>query len=229
LLPTEGKVKVFGLDTLAEDDIPSIRSRSSLVLQNPDHQLLANTVREDVAFGLVQLGLKEEEARERVEQALRFLGIEHLASRDPFTLSAGEKKKVALAGALARRPALLISDESTGMLDPASREEVMEALLSWMRKSGAALLHATHRAEEIALGDRVVLLDRGQMVFSGNPVDLLEGKTPSEMGLRPPQRWELVRELARRGHRISASPLTFSSLVEALSRLLEKGGGGHDT
>ena len=225
LLPTRGKVTVFGLDTEEERHLPLIRSRSSLVLQNPEHQLLASTVREDVAFGLAQLGLGEEEVAERVEEVLRFLGIEHLAGRDPFTLSSGERKKVALAGALARRPRLLVSDESTGMLDPASREELLEALLAWRRESGAALLHATHRGEEIMLADRAVLLRDGEVLFSGEPELLFEGKDAMESGLRPPARWELVRELSRRGLRPDYPSLTFSGIAEALAALLERGTG----
>lgn len=227
LLPTRGRVRAFGLDTAEEDHLPTIRSRCSLVLQNPDHQLLASTVREDVAFGLSRLGLEREEIWERVDEVLAFLGIDSLSDRDPLTLSMGERKKVALAGALVRHPRLLISDESTGMLDPASREEIMEALISWKERSGAALLHATHREEEVAMADRAILLEGGKAVFTGNPMDLFDLEDARELGLSPPPLVELARELARRGHPLSIPRWSFHRIAASLSALVGRDEGGY--
>ncbi len=226
LLPSRGRIRAFGLDTAEEDLLPTIRSQCSLVLQNPDHQLLASTVREDVAFGLSRLGLEMEEIRERVDEVLAFLGIDSLADRDPLTLSMGERKKVALAGALVRRPRLLISDESTGMLDPASREEIMEALISWKERSGAALLHATHREEEVAMADRAILLNGGRAVFTGRPMELFDLEEARELGLAPPPLVELARELARRGHPLSTPRWSFHRIADSLSALVGHDDGG---
>lgn len=172
LLPSAGSVTVDGIGTGDESAAFRVRSRVGLVLQNPDNQIVGAVVEEDVAFGPENLGVAREEIRERVDAAIAAVGLDGLERREPHLLSEGQKQRLAIAGALAMAPAYLVLDEPTAMLDPAGREAVLGVLGS-LRLSGRGILHITHDASEAALADRVIALERGEVVFSGDPGSLL--------------------------------------------------------
>lgn len=217
LIPARGRVLVHGLDTSVPEELSLIRREVALLMQNPDHQLVASTVEEDVAFGPENLGLSPGEVRERVEEALRTANITGLRRRQPHLLSMGEKKLVALAGALAVRPRILLADEFTSMLDPAARKGMMGLLLRLKEKAGITLLYVTHRPEEFILADRLILLEEGRLVYDGPPLDFLEDsnlrkRTASHL----PETISLARELARRGWAVPERPRDVEELVEAV-------------
>ena len=172
LLPTEGQVLVNGLDTKNEDDLLSIRQQVGMVFQNPDNQLVATVVNEDVAFGLENIGVPTEEMPGRIEKALRDVGMLEFANRAPHTLSGGQKQRVAIAGVLAMQPEAIIFDESTAMLDPQGRREVMAAVKQLNREQGITVLWITHFMEEAVECDQVHVMHEGQIVLSGTPREI---------------------------------------------------------
>lgn len=217
LLPSRGRVLIHGLDTARPDNLPLIRRRVGLVMQNPDHQVVASTVEEDVAFGPENLGLPREEIEDRVEEALRLVNITYLRRRQPHLLSLGEKKRVALAGVLAMRPRILVTDEVTSMLDPTGRKEMMDLLLRLREKTGVTLVHVTHRPEEFYFADRLILLEEGCLIYEGLPEDFSNDFSMwSRIKTRPPEVLVLVRELRKRGWWIPENPLDAEEVVEGL-------------
>ncbi len=217
LLPTEGRVFVHGLDTSAPGELARIRAWVGLIMQDPDHQIVASTVEDDVAFGPENLGLPREEIAARVEEALLLAGLTGLRRRQAHLLSLGEKKRLALAGALAMRPRILVSDECTAMLDEAGREELLVSLLRLREERGLTLLHVTHRPEEMLLADRLLLLEGGRIVYDGAPHAFFQEKEMLERSrLRPPQLLVLAWELQERGLAAPAYPRKVHELVEEL-------------
>ncbi len=217
LLPTAGRVRACGLDTSSGDDLAAIRGRVALVMQNPDNQIVGPTVEDDVAFGPENLALSRPEIAERVEESLRSLGLAGLRGREPHLLSEGEKKRLVLAGALALRPRVLVSDEATSMLDPRTRLEVLLLLRRWREERKMAVVHATHHAEDLLAAERVVLLSSGRKVFEGTPEEFFaRGGPAEEAGMREPPLMELSRELASRGLRVPARPLCAEEVLESL-------------
>jgi len=217
LLPTEGRVTVNGLDTRDPDHHWSIRQTVGMVFQNPDNQIVATVVEEDVAFGPENLAVPPEEIRRRVDEALALVRMQDYARHAPHLLSGGQKQRVAIAGALAMRPACLVLDEATAMLDPRGRREVLQTVRRLNRDEGLTVVLITHFMEEAALADRVVVLDRGRIVMDGRPeevfseVDFLEG-----IGLGVPQIVGVRRLLEEAGHRIPPSVLTLEAMVDFL-------------
>ncbi len=167
LAPTRGEVLVGGLSTALESNLPAIRRRCGMIFQNPDNQIVATTVEEDIAFGL--------EMRRRVEAALRLLGLTGLACRPPHHLSGGQKQRVAIAGILALQPSCLLMDEPTAMLDRGGRREVLAAVSRLNREADITVVHATHFPEEAALAKRVLVLHRGRIAADGPPAEVLSG------------------------------------------------------
>ncbi|MGQ9474539.1 MAG: Gx transporter family protein [Actinomycetota bacterium] len=217
LLPMRGRVRVHGLDTSWPENLSKIRSMVGMVFQDPDHQLVSATVEDDVAFGPENLGLDRQEIASRVEEAMRRVGISHLRDRQPHLLSLGEKKRVALAGVLAMRPRIILSDESTSMLDPMGRAEFLRLLLRWREEQGVTLVHVTHRPEEFLLADRLVLLERGRLVFDGPPcLFLAQPELRNRIGVREPELLALARELRDRGWALPAFPRETEDLLEGL-------------
>jgi energy-coupling factor transport system ATP-binding protein len=217
LLPSTGRVFSCGLDTSSKESLSGIRRQVGLVMQNPDNQILAPTVEDDVAFSPENLGLPREEIGIRVEEALEAMELTGLRRREPHLLSVGEKKRLALAGVLATRPKVLVSDESTSMLDPPTRAEVIR-LFSWLREEkGMTIIHATHRPEEMIAADRMLLLAGGQILFDGKPERFFEGRELVEReGFQPPVLFRLAKALEARGYSMPPNPMDTGKVVEQL-------------
>jgi len=169
LLPTEGKVMVNGLDTSDPNQLWEIRQQVGMVFQNPDNQLIATTVEEDVAFGPENLGISPEKIRQRVDEALDIVGMADFKSRAPHLLSGGQKQRVAIAGIIAMRPQYLVLDEPTAMLDPSGRDEVISTIKKLNKEEGLSIVHITHFMEEAVYADRVVVMEAGEIVLEGKP------------------------------------------------------------
>lgn len=194
LLPTSGKVFVRGLDTRERFNLKRIRQTVGMVFQHPEDQIVATTVEEDIAFGPENLGLPTSEIRRRVDEAIMAVGLEAHRQRSPHLLSAGQMQRLALAGVLAMRPDVVIFDEATTMLDPAGRRMAME-LMQNLRADGVAVLFVTHDMEEAALADRVIVLNRGRVVFEGSPAEMFSHSQLDDWGLTLPPALALARRL----------------------------------
>lgn len=217
LLPTEGTVTVAGMDTRDSARLWSIRRTVGMVFQNPDNQIVATVVEEDVAFGPENLGVPSAEIRRRVDQVLGLVGMEEFALHAPHLLSGGQKQRVAIAGALAMNPACLVLDEATAMLDPRGREEVLRTVRRLNRDEGLTLIHITHFMEEAVRADRVVVMDRGRIALEGTPAEVFARAGELErIGLGLPPVVDVARRLAKAGHPVPASILTTEDLVAYL-------------
>ncbi len=217
LLPSAGRVLACGMDTSSGDNLAAIRGRVALVMQNPDNQIVGPTVEDDIAFGPENLGLPREEIAERVAEALHIMGLDDLRAREPHLLSEGEKKRLALAGALAMRPRVLVSDESTSMLDPRSRLHTLSLLKRLSDERGLTVVHATHHADELPAAGRVILLSSGSIAFDGTPEDFFApGGSAGEVGMEEPPLFALARELASMGLEVSRRPLSAEEVCESL-------------
>ena len=216
LRPEKGRVVTCGLDTSEASNQLEIRRGVAMVFQNPDTQLVASSVEEDVAFGPENLGLGPEEIRERVDSALELVGISHLAKRQPLRLSQGQKQLVAIAGALAMKPAFLISDESTSMLDYVSRLRVLE-LFEELRRMGIGIIHITHFLEEATLADEVFVLESGRLVAGGTPPETLgDPERVRALGLDPLVVTMVACELGELGHVVPGDVLNVKELLSWL-------------
>ena len=217
LLPTGGKVWVCGMDTSDEDKLISIRRNVGMVFQNPDNQIVANVVEEDVAFGPENLGIASPAIRRRVDQALQQVGMYEYREHAPHLLSGGQKQRVAIAGVIAMEPRCIVLDEPTAMLDPKGRREVMETVLRLNREKRITVVLITHHMDEAAQAGRVVVLHKGNVAADGTPkevfsqVDLLH-----EIGLAAPETVELCRELNEHGFDLSLDHLTIEECAQAL-------------
>ena len=200
LLPCGGAVYVDGMDTRDEKLLLEIRRRTGMVFQNPDNQIVANVVEEDVAFGPENLGIPPEEIRRRVDEAMALMGISEYARHSPAKLSGGQKQRVAIAGLLAMQPECMIFDEATAMLDPQGRQEVMSMILRLNKELGITVLHITHNMSEAALADRVVVIDEGGILLDGTPRTVLsKADVLRKAGLDMMQCTELLYELQKSG------------------------------
>ena len=200
LLPSGGKVYVSGMDTSDEDKLMAVRRCVGMVFQNPDNQIVANVVEEDVAFGPENLGIASPEIRRRVDQALKQVGMYEYREHAPHLLSGGQKQRVAIAGIIAMEPKCIVLDEPTAMLDPRGRREVMETILRLNREKGITLVLITHHMDEAAKAQRVVVMSKGSVAADGTPeqvfanVDLMHS-----IGLACPETVELCWELNKHG------------------------------
>jgi energy-coupling factor transport system ATP-binding protein len=220
LLPTEGTVKIDGISTGDADSsqIWEIRRRVGMVFQNPDNQLVATTVEEDVAFGPENLGLPSYEIQSRVRQALCQVGMEHLSRAEPHKLSGGQKQRVAIAGVLAMEPASIVLDEPTAMLDPQGRIEVWDTLTSLNRK-GITVILVTHFMEEAAMADRVLVLSGGELALEGTAQEIFsKAALLSKLGLELPQIAELREMLRLSGIPVPSHIFTPEAMVEWLCK-----------
>jgi energy-coupling factor transport system ATP-binding protein len=223
LLPTGGKVYVDGIDTDDDDRLYDIRQEVGMVFQNPDNQIVATTVEEDVAFAPENLGVPPEEIRKRVDDALLSVGMYEYREHAPHKLSGGQKQRVAIAGIIAMRPQCIVLDEPTAMLDPQGRREVIDTIKTLNREYGITIVLITHYMDEAVKSDRVVVMDNGKIVLDGNPrevfyhVELLKS-----IGLDVPQATQLMFELRKCGYSVKADVLDDEECIDELTKLLEE-------
>ncbi|TYO93817.1 energy-coupling factor transporter ATPase [Desulfallas thermosapovorans] len=221
LTPTGGRVLVDGMDTAVPDTRKEIRRRVGLVLQNPENQLVAAVVEEDVAFGPENLGLPPGQVRHRVEEALSAVGLGKMRQRPPHMLSGGEKQRLAIAGILALRPLCVVLDEPTSMLDPLARQEVFQVLRR-LAAGGTAVVLVTHHMDEAAVADRVWVLGHGSMLADDKPAAVFsEVKLLHDLGLALPEAGELARCMAGHGLEPPAGICTLDDMVEYLCSVLK--------
>jgi energy-coupling factor transport system ATP-binding protein len=219
IIPGRGSVTVDGLSTADDEQRKRIRQIVGMVFQDPDNQIVATIVEEDVAFGPENLGLPRAEIIERVADAMRRLEIEDLRQRAPHQLSGGQKQRVAIAGVLAMRPAVLVLDESTAMLDPSGRTEVLQAAQA-LHRDGVTIVAITHFMGEVVLADRVVVLAEGRVALEAQPRDLFaQPERLRELELDVPQVTEIAARLRARGVDVGLVPLTVAELADAYVRL----------
>lgn len=220
-LPTEGKVLVCGLDTSAEEEIWNVRRHAGMVFQNPDNQIVANVVREDVAFGLENLGVPQAEMASRIDQALSAVRMTDFAGFAPHMLSGGQKQRVAVAGVLAMQPEVMILDEATAMLDPSGRADVLSTVQKLNRERGMTVLWITHYMEEAAVADRVVVLDKGRIAMDDTPGNVF-GRVEEiqALGLDVPPMAELASQLRSAGLALPKGILTVDAMVKELKKAL---------
>ena len=217
----DGCVLVDGIDTKDEKNEIEIRRKVGLIFQNPDNQLVASIVEEDVAFGPENLGLSPEKTKARVEEALKAVGMYEYRRQTPHHLSGGQKQRVAIAGILAMRPECLILDEPTAMLDPKGRAEVMEVVTRFNREYGITVVLITHFMEEAEPADRVVLLNDGAIIGDGTPKEIFSDiKVLSDAGLDVPQTTELLYKLKQNGISISTDAISVEETAARISAAL---------
>ena len=229
LVPTEGSVTVDGLDTSDESLLYDIRRRVGMVFQNPDNQLVATIVEEDVAFAPENLGVPQKEIRERVDEALRAVNMSEYAGHAPHMLSGGQKQRIAIAGVLAMRPCVLVMDEATAMLDPSGRREIMETVKRLNREGGMTVVMITHYMEEAAQAGRVVVMNHGRVMMDGTPREVFSRvEEIKKIGLDVPQTTELMHSLKKSFPGLRDDVLTVDECVEALSAAIEGKGGTAD-
>ena len=222
-LPTKGTVTVMGMDTRMEEKLWDIRQRVGMVFQNPDNQLVATIVEEDVAFGLENMGVPQPEIRPRVDEALAAVGMEQRALHAPHMLSGGQKQRVAVAGMLAMRPKVLVLDESTAMLDPAGRRDVFATVRRLNREEGITVVWITHFMEEAAQADRIVIMHEGSVAMEGEPRALFgQVEKIRELGLDAPPMAALAHDLRAHGIDVAKDTMTLGEMVEELCRLSAK-------
>ena len=217
LLPTGGKVYVCGIDTSNEDRIMTVRHNVGMVFQNPDNQIVANVVEEDVAFGPENLGVASPEIRHRVNSALKQVGMYEYREHAPHLLSGGQKQRVAIAGIIAMEPKCIVLDEPTAMLDPRGRREVIDTVSRLNREKGITVVLITHHMDEAARADRVVVLDKGKVAADGTPREVFsQVELLHSIGLASPETVELCWELNRQGFDLPLDALEPEDCAQAL-------------
>ncbi|MCR5625986.1 MAG: energy-coupling factor transporter ATPase [Lachnospiraceae bacterium] len=220
LYPTEGKVYVDGEDTSVEENIISIRQKAGMVFQNPDNQIIGNVVEEDVGFGPENMGVPTKEIWERVDEALKTLGIEEFRKHSPNKLSGGQKQRVAIAGVVAMHPQCIILDESTAMLDPKGRKEVIRAARALNDVEKITIILITHYMEEVIYADRVLVMDKGRLVMQGTPKQVFSMVEELESyRLSVPQVTILAHELRKAGLPLPEGILTEDELLHELQKI----------
>lgn len=230
LEPDSGKIYIEGKDitdpNMTEDDVFELRKKVGMVFQNPDNQLVATIVEDDVAFGPENLGVEPNEIRRRVDEALAVVGMSEYAKGEPARLSGGQKQRVAIAGILAMKPDCMIFDESTAMLDPLGRRDIMNTIEKLNREHGITIIMITHYMDEAARANRIVVLDDGKILMDGTPVEVFEQhKKLKECGLDVPQCVGLVHSLKAKGINIEGECHTPASCADAIAKALKKKNG----
>lgn len=220
LIPSDGSVYVSDMDTRDDKNIWKIRNKAGMVFQNPDNQLVATIVEEDVAFGPENLGIQPNEIRTRVDDALKSVNMYEFRKQAPHLLSGGQKQRIAIAGILAMRPECIVFDEPTAMLDPSGRKEVINTIKDLNSNHGITIVLITHYMEEAVEADRIVVMDKGKIVMEGSPRQIFSNvPVMKEIGLDVPQMTELSYELKNKGVNISSDILTINEMVDALCQL----------
>ncbi len=217
LMPTSGDVTVMGMNTRDDNSIWDIRQKAGIVFQNPDNQIVATIVEEDVAFGPENQGVPPEEIRKRVDRSLEIVEMSAYKKHAPHLLSGGQKQRVAIAGILAMNPDCIILDEPTSMLDPIGRIEVMDTIKRLNREEGKTIVLITHYMDEAVQGDRIMIMNQGQIVMEGNPRDIFSKvEEVKKLGLDVPQVTELAYELRESGIDIKSDVLSIEELLNLL-------------
>ena len=223
LLPTSGTVYVGGIDTKEEDRLYDIRQTAGMVFQNPDNQLVATIVEEDVAFALENLGVPPEEIRRRVDESLKAVGMYEYREHSPHQLSGGQKQRVAIAGIIAMRPKCIVLDEPTAMLDPQGRREVLQTIRQLGDQFGITVVLITHYMDEAARCDRVVVVDNGKIILDGIPRKVFSHvEQLKSVGLDVPQVTELAWLLRQDGYDLPDDIIFEEECVQAIEKLLEE-------
>ncbi len=231
LVPDKGKVMIESLDTSDEKLLFDIRQRVGMVFQNPDNQLVATIVEEDVAFAPENMGVPPKEIRERVDYALDAVNMSEFKEHAPHMLSGGQKQRIAIAGVLAMKPDILVMDEPTAMLDPSGRREIMETVKKLNKNEGMTVIMITHFMEEAAQADRVVIIDHGRILMDGTPKEVLgRVEEVKKIGLDVPQATELIHLLNKSGFDFENGILTADECVDAVMNMYNntKGGAAND-
>lgn len=222
LLPTSGKVYVCGIDTSNEDRIMTVRHNVGMVFQNPDNQIVANVVEEDVAFGPENLGIASPEIRHRVDNALKQVGMYEYREHAPHLLSGGQKQRIAIAGIIAMEPRCIVLDEPTAMLDPRGRREVIDTVSRLNREKRITVVLITHHMDEAAKADRVVVLNKGKVAADGTPREVFsQVELLHSIGLASPETVELCWELNRQGCHLPLDALEPEECAQALYNLVK--------
>lgn len=218
-LPQKGRVFVCGIDTSDEERELEVKKNIGMVFQNPDNQIVATIVEEDVAFGPENLGVEPSEIRRRVDEALAAVGMEEYKDHAPNKLSGGQKQRVAIAGVLAMQPRCMVLDEPTAMLDPRGRGEVMKTILRLREQYGMTIVLITHYMNEAAMADRVVVMDDGRVAADGTPREIFsQVQKLKQLGLDVPQPTELIDQLKQAGIDLPDGILTVDECVQAVTR-----------
>ena len=222
LLPEEGTVLVDGMDTKNEEDDIKIKQTVGVVFQNPDNQIVATIVEEDVAFGPENLGIEPSEIRRRVDNALKTVGMYEYRKHGPHKLSGGQKQRVAIAGIIAMEPRCIILDEPTAMLDPIGRRDVMKAIKRLNRELGITVVFITHYMEEAVEADRIVVMDDSRLLMDGTPKEIFaDAEKIRSIGLDVPQTCQLAEMLRNDGIKLKNDLLSIDELVENIDDLLK--------
>ena len=220
LLEAESGEIVIDGQRLIEENVWNIRSQIGMVFQNPDNQFVGATVEDDVAFGLENQGLSRQEMKKRVEEALALVGMLDFKKREPARLSGGQKQRVAIAGVVALRPAILILDEATSMLDPEGRRELIETVKGIRKDYDMTVISITHDLEEVAMSDRVLVMKKGEIESTSSPRDLFSRNDLDQIGLDDPFANQLKHSLSQNGYDLPENYLTESELEDKLWELL---------
>ncbi len=224
LLPAGGKVWVEGMDTLDQDLLLAIRQRVGMVFQNPDNQIVANVVEEDVAFAPENLGVPTEEIRRRVDEALKAVGMDEFVTHAPHLLSGGQKQRIAIAGVIAMEPACVVLDEATAMLDPIGRREVLTTIHRLNREKGITVILITHHMNEAEGADRVVVMNDGRVDLDGTPEEVFSQVTRlRHLGLTVPDTVDLLDRLRQKGWDVPLDALSVKDCAAAVAGALKKG------
>lgn len=226
LLPSEGKVTVCGMDTSAEENILLIRRQVGMVFQNPDNQIVAGVVEDDVAFAPENLGVPPEEIRERVDRALKLVNMYEYREHAPHLLSGGQKQRVAIAGVLAMEPDVIVLDEPTAMLDPQGRQEVVGTVTRLCREQGITVILITHHMAECVDADRLMIMDEGRITADGSPAEVFSRvELLKKEGLTVPASTYVVHKLNAAGFSLPLSALTPEACAQAIAGALLPCGG----
>lgn len=221
-VPVSGKVLVDGIDTADEEKTLDVRKRVGVVFQNPDNQIVATIVEDDVAFGPENLGVEPKEIRRRVDEALKNVGMYDFRFAEPHKLSGGQKQRVAIAGIIAMQPDCIVLDEPTAMLDPRGRREVMSTVKKLNKEFGITVVFITHYMDEAAKADRVVVMDKGRIVLDSSPREVFsKAETLQKIGLDVPPATQLSKILIKDGIKVPDNALDMDELFEKIKAILE--------